>query len=125
MSEVTRVEQAGSLQGASERSPAEEYQRAVNQHRFTADLELLSALASPRYLVHLSHSGYLHSPTFIRYLQYLHTTWRKPEYARFLRYPNALYFLDALQHPEFRDAVGTEEWARDTSTRVKGHWEHW
>ncbi|PWN44610.1 hypothetical protein IE81DRAFT_321235 [Ceraceosorus guamensis] len=126
MSNIPLLEASSSQPGgAQERSLAEQYHRAVNQHRFTSDLETLSALASPHYLVHLSQSGQLADPTFIRYLQHLHTTWRKPEYARFLRYPNALYFLDALQHPEFRGAVGTEAWARDTAARVEGHWEHW
>ncbi|PWO00208.1 hypothetical protein FA09DRAFT_328310 [Tilletiopsis washingtonensis] len=99
------------------------YNRAVNLHRFTADLELLSALASPAYLVHLAHTGCLHDAAFLRYLARLEATWRQPQYARFLRYPNALFFLAALRRPEFRNAVGSEEWAREAALMVNKTWE--
>jgi len=99
------------------------YNRAVNLHRFTADLELLSALASPAYLVHLAHTGCLHDAAFLRYLARLEATWRQPQYARFLRYPNAFFFLAALRRPEFRNAVGSEEWAREAALMVNKTWE--
>lgn len=120
--------QQGMDQDISALSPEEQalaYQKVLNAHKFTSDLELVSALSSPAYLVHLAYTGKLHDAAFLRYLQRLNVTWRKPEYARFIRYPNSLYFLDALQYPEFRDAVGSESWGRDTAARVHATWSKW
>lgn len=37
----------------------------------------------------------------MNYLKYL-LYWKKPEYARYLKYPMCLYFLDLLQYEHFR-----------------------
>ncbi|WFD31796.1 hypothetical protein MSPP1_002835 [Malassezia sp. CBS 17886] len=78
--------------------------RAANQHRFSVDLEFLSALSNPFYLHQLSQQGYLDDPAFLRYLRRL-DYFRTPAYAKYLTYPQALHFLDLLQNAEFRSAV--------------------
>ena len=72
-------------------------------NRFSLELEFLQALASPAYLHFLattkSETGdrlLLQEPEFIAFLRYLRTTWSQPEYARFINYPNCLYFLELL-----------------------------
>lgn len=49
----------------------------------------------------LAQRGYFKEQTFINYLRYLQY-WREPEYARFLKYPMCLHFLELLQHEAFR-----------------------
>lgn len=71
-------------------------------NRFEIELEFLQCLSSPNYLHHLAISGMLNDPSFIGYLQYLQY-WKKPEYVRFVTYPNCFYFLDLLlTNPRFK-----------------------
>ena len=71
-------------------------------NRFELELEFVQALASPAYLHFLAtyREGngpiLLQDPQFIEYLKYLHKTWTRPEYVRFLLYPHALFFLELL-----------------------------
>ena len=43
-------------------------------------------------------------PAFIAYLEYLRY-WEQPQYAKFVHYPHAFYFLEQLRRPEFRKAM--------------------
>ena len=52
----------------------------------------------------MAKGGYLDDPAFVSYLAYL-KYWERPEYARYVHYPHALYFLGQLQRPEFRRAM--------------------
>lgn len=72
-----------------------EYYRARNQQLFSVQLDFVSALANPGYIAYLAQQGYLQDARFVRYLEHLHATWQTPEYARFVRYPYALYFQGA------------------------------
>lgn len=83
-------------------------------NRFSLELEFLQALASPAYLHFLattkSDTGdylLLQEPEFLAFLRYLRTTWSQPEYARFINYPNCLYFLELLIE---RPSVAAKEW---------------
>lgn len=49
----------------------------------------------------LAQRGYLKEQTFVNYLRYLQY-WREPEYAKYLKYPMCLHFLELLQHEAFR-----------------------
>lgn len=49
----------------------------------------------------LAQRGYFKDAAFINYLKYL-LYWKEPEYARYLKYPMCLYFLDLLQYEHFR-----------------------
>lgn len=71
-------------------------------NRFALELEFVQSLASPAYLHYIATittnegQSLLLCPKFKAFLKYLHKTWSTPEYARFLVYPNALYFLEVL-----------------------------
>lgn len=64
-------------------------------NRFELELEFLQCLSSPAYLHHLATTGSLNDPQFLDFLRYLQY-WKKPEYVRYIIYPNSLYFLDLL-----------------------------
>ena len=91
--------------------------------RFTLELEFVLCLSHPGYLQHLAltYPHLLNPPTsntsiaqpeqksdsdaakFARYLSYLYSYWRTPEYSKYLTYPGAtLRNLELLQHEQFR-----------------------
>ncbi|KAK8793743.1 hypothetical protein JH06_4417 [Blastocystis sp. subtype 4] len=72
-----------------------------DEKRFMIELEFVQALSNVFYLKWLSDNGYFEDEAFLRYLQYLQY-WKQPEYARYLIYPECLYFLDKLQDEAFR-----------------------
>lgn len=88
--------------------------------RFRVELEFVQLLASPLYLHHLAQHDYLDKPAFLRYLRYLRY-WCRPEYARFLEYPDCLFYLVKLSDEtfranlksvEFRDKVHQDQYKR-------------
>lgn len=72
--------------------------------RFQQELEFVLCLANPRYIYSLAQRNYFGDPKFINFLKYL-LYWLQPEYARFVRFPQALQFLKYLQDPDFRKYV--------------------
>ena len=68
-------------------------------NRFELELEFLQCLASPVYLHYLATTGLLNDSQFLAFLEYL-KYWKRPEYVRFVTYPNALYFLELLTSNE-------------------------
>ncbi|MCP9262974.1 Mediator of RNA polymerase II transcription subunit 31 [Dirofilaria immitis] len=72
--------------------------------RFEIECEFVQALANPHYLNFLAQRGYFKETYFINYLKYL-LYWKRPEYARALKYPQCLHFLEAVQSPSFREAI--------------------
>uniref|UniRef100_A0A183TV30 Mediator of RNA polymerase II transcription subunit 31 n=1 Tax=Toxocara canis TaxID=6265 RepID=A0A183TV30_TOXCA len=72
--------------------------------RFEVECEFVQALANPHYLNFLAQRGYFKETYFINYLKYL-LYWKRPEYARALKYPQCLHFLEAVQSSEFREAI--------------------
>jgi mediator of RNA polymerase II transcription subunit 31 len=69
-----------------------------DRDRFELELEFVQCLASPAYLHYLATSGILYQSTFLDFLRYLRY-WKLPHYAKYLTYPNCLYFLDLLVPP--------------------------
>lgn len=70
----------------------------------------------------LAHQGYYEDERFMRYLKYL-TYWQQPAYARYLRYPICLDFLELLLEKEsFRMAVKGDQYARMTEEQVLLQW---
>lgn len=63
----------------------------------------------------LAQRGYLKEQTFVNYLKYLQY-WREPDYARYLKYPMCLHFLELLQHEAFR-----RECVSAQVSMIKGH----
>eukprot|EP01122_Echinamoeba_exundans_P002511 TRINITY_DN12452_c0_g1_i1.p1 TRINITY_DN12452_c0_g1~~TRINITY_DN12452_c0_g1_i1.p1 ORF type:complete len:150 (+),score=39.33 TRINITY_DN12452_c0_g1_i1:89-538(+) len=82
----------------------EEASLTEDQKRFLLDLEFVQALANPGYLRHLAtdERKYFEDEDFLAYLNYL-KYWKRPEYAKFITYPNCLYFLDRLLDGNFRE----------------------
>lgn len=72
--------------------------------RFQQELEFVLCLANPRYIYSLAQRNYFGDPNFINFLKYL-LYWCRPEYAKFIRYPQALQFLKYLQDPDFRKYI--------------------
>ena len=88
---------------------------SLPENRFELELEFIQALSSPAYIHFLATSrtldDSLSSSSSIPathqqpqstlqqlqpFLHYLYNTYSQPEYARFLRYPHALFFLESL-----------------------------
>jgi mediator of RNA polymerase II transcription subunit 31 len=72
--------------------------------RFQLELEFVSLLANPHYLHHLAQAKYLEDPAFLNYISYLQY-FHQPAYLPFMQHPHALYFLDLLLLPAFRQAL--------------------
>ena len=66
-----------------------------NARRFRSELEFVQSLANPHYCHWLSQQGYFKDTAFINYLKYL-SYWKKPEYAKYLDYPQSLAMLDTV-----------------------------
>jgi mediator of RNA polymerase II transcription subunit 31 len=92
--------------------------------RFTLELEFVLCLSNPQYLQYLAvnfphllnkPSVTSHNATntedsdaarFARYLEYLYTYWRTPEYVTYLTHPGAtLRNLELLQQEQFRKDI--------------------
>jgi mediator of RNA polymerase II transcription subunit 31 len=110
---ATDLEGKGNSQSQDQDSlPHAKVLEDLPKNRFELELEFVQMLASPAYVHYLATNpssddhNWLDDPEFIEYLRYLLKTWSRPEYNRFLVYPNALYFLEwMLNHRR-------EEWAQ-------------
>lgn len=76
----------------------------TNDERFSTELEFVHCLANPFFLNNLAIKGYFKDKCFRNYLKYL-LYWKRPEYARFIRYPDALLMLDLCQDPDFHEYI--------------------
>lgn len=54
--------------------------------------------------VDLAQNRYFEDEAFIGYLKYLQY-WQRPEYVKFIMYPQCLFFLELLQNANFRNAM--------------------
>lgn len=69
------------------------------------DLEFLQLLSNPQYLSHLAQHRFFEDASFLNYLEHLNY-FRRPEFVKFVAYPDALEFLDLLvSSPAFRKAI--------------------
>lgn len=122
--------QAQGLQAPA--SLAKEYYQLYTSRQFTLQLEFVNSLASPAYLYHLTLTPAPQQPpplsqsSFIRYLAHIHSIWSRPEYARFVQYPNGLLFCRLLvESADFRAVVASQEWENETSEKLVQHWATW
>jgi len=60
----------------------------------------------------------------VNYLKYL-LYWKKPEYAKFLKYPMCLYFLDLLQSEEFRRKIVSAQCCKFIDDQSILLWQHY
>jgi len=65
----------------------------------------------------------LDDPAFVAYLDYL-SYWTRPEYARFVQYPHALYFLEQLEDPAFRAAMRNPRACEHVFAAQYYHWQN-
>ena len=70
----------------------------------------IEALANVNYLHHLAQNRHLDQPAFAQTLRYLHY-WKQPRYARHIRYPQCLAFLELLDDADFRAALKRADYA--------------
>ncbi|KAH9940464.1 SOH1-domain-containing protein [Epithele typhae] len=108
----------------SQPEPAANEARTANRRRFELELEFVQSLANPFYLNSLAQQGLLSQPAFINFLTYL-LYWKEKDYARFILYPHALHHLELLQHPEFRSAIGKDNWREILHQKQFDHWRTW
>jgi mediator of RNA polymerase II transcription subunit 31 len=84
------------LDNKEQQKDDEEEEEALPKNRFELELEFLQCLASPAYLHFLASTSSPDLSDLLPFLRYLRQTYRRPDYIRFVRYPNAFYFLDLL-----------------------------
>ncbi|KAF1770668.1 hypothetical protein GCK72_002489 [Caenorhabditis remanei] len=90
--------------------------------RFEVECEFVQALGNPNYLNFLAQRGYFKEEYFVNYLKYL-LYWKKPEYARCLKFPQCLHMLEALQSQQFRDAMAYGPSAKFVEDQVVLQWQ--
>ncbi|PRW33303.1 mediator of RNA polymerase II transcription subunit 31 [Chlorella sorokiniana] len=108
---------------AEPRRADEEEVGCSGMRRFELELEFLHCLANPGYLNWLAQNRYFEDEAFLEYLKYL-LYWRQPQYARFIVYPHALYFLDLLQTPEFRAKIANPAYKEMVHTQQFFFWQY-
>ncbi|XP_047135451.1 mediator of RNA polymerase II transcription subunit 31-A [Hydra vulgaris] len=94
------------------------------KNRFIVELEFVQCLANPHYLTFLAQRGYFDSSPFVNYLKYL-LYWKKAEYAKFLKYPQCLLFLDLLQYENFRKELVHPSCAKFIDEQQLLHWQYY
>ncbi|KAL7030970.1 hypothetical protein ACKWTF_006852 [Chironomus riparius] len=72
----------------------------------------------------LAQRDYFKDPAFVNYLNYLQY-WKKPEYAKFIKYPMCLYFLDLLQSEEFRRKIVSAQCCKFIDDQSILLWQHY
>ncbi|KAJ4456926.1 putative mediator of RNA polymerase II transcription subunit 31-A [Paratrimastix pyriformis] len=82
--------------------------QSLDALRFNTELEFVQLLANPEYLFFLAQRRYFEDNAFLHYLEYL-KYWKQPQYARFLVYPQCLFFLDLLKSERFRREILSPE----------------
>jgi mediator of RNA polymerase II transcription subunit 31 len=94
------------------------------RQRFLLELEFVQQLANPQYLHFLALNRYFQDKSFVNYLKYLQY-WKKQEYAKFLVYPHCLFFLDLLQHEQFRNELVQPNYMDFLFRQQYYHWRHY
>ncbi|KAA0200394.1 hypothetical protein HAZT_HAZT004519 [Hyalella azteca] len=103
--------------------------------RFQVELEFVQCLANPSYLhcelncialreLVLAQRNFFKDQAFVNYLKHL-LYWKEPEYAKHLKYPMCLYFLDLLQHESFRKEIVNGQCAKYIDDQMILHWQHY
>ena len=93
-----------------------------NNNTKPQDLEFLQLLSNPQYLSHLAQQRLLEDASFLNYLRHLNY-FRRPEFVKFVAYPDALEFLDLLvSSPAFRKAVARPNLAEVVREQQMWQW---
>ena len=104
----------------------EEKKRKQEQHlqqrkRFLVELEFVQCLANPNYLNYLAGRGLFDNDSFKNYLKYL-LYWKKPEYIKYIKFPECLFFLELIQHENLQSILKD---AKCTSFILEQQLLHW
>ncbi|CEQ41252.1 SPOSA6832_02944 [Sporobolomyces salmonicolor] len=100
-------------------------ERDSNRARFETELEFVQCLANPFYLQREAPVSLC--PHYLQYLLYF----RRPQYSRFLQYPQALHHLELLTAPgekgnSFRKALKEQPLlVQELAGRQVAHWAGW
>ncbi|XP_058058667.1 mediator of RNA polymerase II transcription subunit 31 isoform X1 [Anopheles bellator] len=92
--------------------------------RFQVELEFVQCLANPNYLHFLAQRGYFKDTAFVNYLKYL-LYWKEPEYAKYIKFPMCLYFLDLLQYEHFRREIVSAQCCKFIDDQAILLWQHY
>jgi mediator of RNA polymerase II transcription subunit 31 len=93
--------------------------------RLEVELEFIQSLANPFYCHYLAQEGYLDKQECVNYLNYLQY-WRRPEYAKLIKFPDALEHLQALsQSAEQRNKFKLYEYALECYNKQHTRWLTW
>lgn len=79
---------------------------------------------SPPTTTDLATNAYFDDPAFLAYLSHL-AYWRRPEYARYLTHPHALFALDLLSSPALRRALARPAVADALHSQQLWFWQGW
>lgn len=95
-----------------------------DKKRFEVELEFVQCLSNPHYLNFLAQRGYFDDQSFVNYLKYL-LYWKEPDYAKFLKYPQCLMFLELLQYEQFRKELVYPVCAKFIDEQQILHWQYY
>lgn len=91
--------------------------------RFEIELEFVQLFSSPRYCAFLVAEGWFEDAAFIAYLRYLRSYWARPEYARFLLWPQCLPAIDdLLDDPGLRAALADPQFVAQAEADADTTW---
>lgn len=104
--------------------PEELSDEDTERKRFQIELEFVQSLANPNYLNFLAQRGYFKNQTFLNYLKYL-MYWTKPEYVKYIIYPQCLSLLELLQHETFLKEILNAQCSKYIDEQLLLIWLHY
>ena len=107
-----------------EREMREQKEREEQRKRFQVELEFIQCLANPNYLHFLAKQGLFDNVAFKNYLKYL-LYWKRPEYVKFIKYPECLFFLDLVQREEIHESIKSLSCIKFMSQQQLLHWKYY
>jgi mediator of RNA polymerase II transcription subunit 31 len=88
------------------------------------ELEFVQCLANPGYLHFLAKQGMFESVEFKNYLKYL-LYWKGPEYVKYIKYPECLFFLELIQQDELHENLKNKNFISLISQQQLLHWKYY
>ncbi len=98
--------------------------KIVKNYYFSVELEFVQCLANPNYLHFLAKQGMFENASFKNYLKYL-LYWKRPEYVRFIKYPQCLFFLELIQQEEIHESIKNSNCISFMSQQQLMHWKYY
>lgn len=95
-----------------------------SEQRFLIELEFVQSLANPNYLYYLASCGLFDNDSFKNYLKYL-LYWKKPEYIKYIQFPQCLYFLDLLQQDNLQYILKDAQFIKNVLKQQLLSWKYY